>query len=112
MSEHPCRETLEGFLLNRLPSREVKATVTHLLGGCEHCRGEMSTLATAMFAPAAVPELQLSADEEAAYDRAVSAAFATALEHERSLRLEREAGEQQAEEILRNPDPAEMPVLP
>ena len=112
MSEHPCRETLEGFLLNRLPSQEVKATVTHLLGGCERCREEMSTLATAMFAPATVPELQLSAAEEASYDRAISAAFATALEHERSLRLEREAGEREAEEIFRARRPSETPALP
>ena len=101
MSEHPCREKLEGFLLNSLPAAEVKATVTHLLGGCDHCRDEMAPLATAMFTPAATPTPQLSVAEEASYDGAISAAFATALEHERALMLDREAGEQKAEEMLR-----------
>jgi tetratricopeptide (TPR) repeat protein len=100
MNEHPRRETLEGFLLSSLPAAEVTATVAHLLGGCERCRGEMSSLTTAMFTPAAAPEPQLSAAEEASYDRAISAAFATALERERMLRLDREAGERQAEEML------------
>jgi tetratricopeptide (TPR) repeat protein len=71
----------------------------------------MSTLATVMFVPAAIPELQLSVDEEAAYDRAISAAFATALDHERSLRLEREAGARQAEEIFLA-HPSDTPDLP
>src|SRR6185295_14683383 len=100
MNEHPRRETLEGFLLNGLPGRDMNATVVHLLDGCDRCRAEMSPLATAMFAPAAAPEPQLSAAEETAYDRAISAAFAKALEHERTLMLDREAGARKAEELL------------
>ena len=57
MSEHhPHRETLEGFLLSRLPAAEAKATVSHLLGGCERCQDELSPLATAMFTPDTAPE--------------------------------------------------------
>jgi tetratricopeptide (TPR) repeat protein len=111
MSEHPCRETLDGFLLNSLPAAEVKATVTHLLGGCDHCRDEMAPLATAMFTPAAASMLQLSVTEEASYDRAISAVFGRALEHERTLKLEREAGEQKAAEILDARRQSKSPLL-
>jgi tetratricopeptide (TPR) repeat protein len=100
MSEHPCRETLESFLLDSLPAGEVKATVTHLLGGCDRCRSEMSALAVAMFNPETAPEPRLSAAEEASYDRAIAAAFDTALVHEQALRLGREAGERRAEELF------------
>lgn len=100
MSEHPRRETLEGFLLNSLPTPEVKATVAHLMGGCDHCRAEMSPITTVMFTPDAAPEPQLSAEEDLAYDRAISAAFSRALEHERTLRVERETAEHKSEEML------------
>ena len=111
MSEHPCRETLQGFLLNGLPTSEMAATVVHLLGGCDHCRTEMLPLARAMFTPAAAPEPQLSVAEEASYDRAISAACAKALEHERLLRADREAGEKVTEEILRAGSQPELPAL-
>lgn len=112
MSEHPRRETLEGFLLNSLPSSDVMATVAHLLGGCDPCRQEMTPLATAMFTPDAAPEPQLTAEEDAGYDRAISMAFARALEHERTLRNDREVAERRAEEILRSLRRSEAPALP
>ncbi len=112
MSEHPRRETLEGFLLNSLPSRDITATVAHLLGGCDPCRQEMSPLATAMFTPDSAPDPQLTAEADAAYDRAISMAFTRALEHERTLRDERETAERKAEELLRSLRRSEAPVLP
>lgn len=111
MSEHPRRETLESFLQASLPSGEMKDTVSHLLAGCDHCRDEMSPLATTMFTPDGAPEQQLSAEQEATYDLAISAAFARALEHERALRLEREAAERKAEEILCAVGRSEAPLL-
>jgi tetratricopeptide (TPR) repeat protein len=111
MSEHPRRATLEGLLLNRLPAGEVKTTVVHLLGGCDRCRDEMSPLATAMFASARAPE-QLSDADEDSYDHAISAAFASALEHERTLAQEREQGERRAEELLRARRGSEASTLP
>src|SRR5258706_10665698 len=112
MSEHPDRETLEGFLLNHLPAREVKSAVAHLLGGCDHCRQELSPLATAMFTPGAGPELQLSAEESSAYDRSIAAAFAKALEVERRVGSEREEAVPKSKEILRTRERPEVPSLP
>ncbi|HEY7213722.1 MAG TPA: hypothetical protein VIC28_03780, partial [Thermoanaerobaculia bacterium] len=83
MSEHPRRETLEGLLLSHLPAGEVKATVAHLLGGCDDCRGEMSPLAAAMFASGNAHEASVAEEDE--YDQVISAAFASVLEHERNL---------------------------
>ncbi len=100
MSEHPRREALTGFLLHSLGSHEVKATVAHLLGGCDQCRDEMSPLTAVMFTPDAAPEPQLSPDEDIAYEQAISAAFGRALTHEQSLRREREVAKRQVEEIL------------
>src|SRR5215210_6300763 len=115
MSEHPRRETLEGFLLNSLPTREVKATVAHLLGGCDRCRDEMSPFSSVMFTPDTAPEPQLSAAEEDSYDRAISAAFTSALAHEQTFRVDREAAERKSEEILRSlggSEPASLPEGP
>jgi tetratricopeptide (TPR) repeat protein len=112
MSEHPRRETLEGFLFNSLPSCEVKATVAHLLGGCDRCRDEMSPLSLAMFTPDTAPEPQLSAAEEDSYDRAISAAFTSALAHEQTFRVDREVAEKKSEEILRSLGGAEPASLP
>ncbi len=110
MSEHPRRELLEGFLLSNLAPTEVKTTTAHLLSGCDHCRAEMSPLATAMFSSGA-PETQISAAEEAAYDRVISDAFARALTHEHTLTLERDAGRREAEAILAQLQ-TEVPELP
>jgi len=107
MSEHPHRETLEGFLLNSLPKREAKAMVAHLLVGCDHCRQEMSPLATAMFTPGAGPEPQLSIEEDAAYDRSIAAAFAKALELDKSLATERETAARRSEDFVHAVEQAE-----
>jgi tetratricopeptide (TPR) repeat protein len=113
MSEHhPRRESLEGFLFSRLPAREMKDTLGHLLGGCDRCQDEMSPLAAAMFTPDGAPEPSLSSAEEEAYDQAISAAFGKALERERSLACEREAGERKAEELSRALRRSETPGLP
>src|SRR4051794_17607120 len=113
MSEHhPHRETLEGFLRSRLPAREMKSTLEHLLGGCDRCQEEMAPLAASMFTPGGAPEPRLSAAEEDAYDRAISAAFGKALDRERALTREREAGDRRAEEILQAVRRSEAPALP
>jgi tetratricopeptide (TPR) repeat protein len=60
----------------------------------------MAPFATAMFMPGAGPEPQLSADQEAAYDRSIAAAYAKAMEVERRLDTEREAAARKAENLL------------
>lgn len=113
MSEHPYRESLEALLLSRLSGRQAKETVAHLLGGCDHCRENMSPLAMAMFTPGnAGLEPQLSPEEDAAYDRSISAAFTNALKHERSLMTERDVAERKTEEVLRALRREENPALP
>lgn len=113
MSEHhPRREALEGLLLSRLPATEAKATVGHLLGGCERCQEDLSPLATAMFSPDAAPEPHLSESEEDAYDLAISAAFGKALQREQELASDRETARRKGEEIVRALRRAETPALP
>ncbi|MFL6195654.1 MAG: hypothetical protein ACJ75H_15870 [Thermoanaerobaculia bacterium] len=113
MSEHhPRRESLEGFLLSSLPAGDMKNTLAHLLGGCDRCQDELSPLTTAMFTPDAAPEAVLSAAEEDAYDRAISAAFTKALQRERSLASEREIAEVRVAEIIRGLQRSETPSLP
>lgn len=111
MSEHPRRDTLEQFLLGSLSTRDVKSTVTHLLGGCDQCREDMTPLAGVMFKPETGPELRLSADEDAAFDRSIAAAFAKALEHDQRLTAEREDAVSRVEEVLRAVRRSEAPVL-
>jgi tetratricopeptide (TPR) repeat protein len=109
---HPRRETLEGFLLSRLPASEAKALVSHLLGGCERCQDEMSPLATSMFTPDTAPEPRLSTQEEDAYDLAISAAFTKALARDQALTAGRESAERRAEEALHAVRRSEAPALP
>jgi tetratricopeptide (TPR) repeat protein len=101
MSQHPTQQTLEGFLRSGLPARDMKATVVHLLHHCDQCWGEMAPLATVMFKPDSAPEPELNAEEDAAYERSISAAFSTALATERSLAAEREEAERWVGEVLR-----------
>src|SRR3954462_6177966 len=111
MSEHhPHRESLEGFFFNRLPAAEVRETLGHLLGGCESCGEEISSLAAVVFSPESAPEPVLSAAEEEAYDRAIAAAFGRALASERSLAREREAGERRVDELMQALGRAETPA--
>src|SRR5258706_5355680 len=112
MSEHPDRETLEGFLLNHLPAGEVKSAVAHLLGGCDHCRQELSPIATAMFTLEAGLELQLSAEESPAYDRAIAAAFGKALAVEKRVGSEREEAIPKSEVVFRALERPEALSLP
>ncbi|HEY0513163.1 MAG TPA: hypothetical protein VGH73_14735 [Thermoanaerobaculia bacterium] len=113
MSEHhPRREALEGFLFSSLPAREMKSTLGHLLGGCDRCHEEMAPLAAAMFTPDGAPEPRLSAGEEDAYERAITAAFDKARVREQALAAEREAGDRKAEEIVRALRRSETPGLP
>jgi tetratricopeptide (TPR) repeat protein len=93
MSQHPSREILEGFLRSDLPSSQVKATVVHLLAGCEQCREGLADLAEVMFKPDAALEPVLSVEEDAAYDGAISAALSVALARERVLERERQEAE-------------------
>src|SRR3954468_15414061 len=102
MSEHhPRREALEGLLLSRLPAAEAKATIGHLLGGCERCQEDLSPLATAMFTPDAAPEPHLSQPEEDAYDLAISARFDRAPRRERKLPTAGGTARRKGEEIVR-----------
>jgi tetratricopeptide (TPR) repeat protein len=93
MSEHPSRESLEGFLRSSLPSSQVKTMVVHLLAGCERCREGLADLAEVMFKPDATPEPVLSAEEDTAYDSAISAAVSVALDRERVLERELQEAE-------------------
>ncbi|MES1242600.1 MAG: hypothetical protein ABUT39_13380 [Acidobacteriota bacterium] len=83
---HPTRETLEGFLLGCLPAREAQAVTAHLMGGCAQCREQMSPLSETLLGPAGLfdddvdAEIELSSELDAAYDLAISAAYAAALE--------------------------------
>lgn len=110
MSQHPSRETLEGLLRSSLPARDVKATVEHLLGRCDRCKDEMTPLATVMFKPDSAPEPELTAEEDAAYESSISAAFDRALAKERSLFREREEAEEKLEALLQAGAPSAVPA--
>jgi tetratricopeptide (TPR) repeat protein len=89
MTGHPDRATLEAFLYGLLPAGQQKRVLAHLLGGCTSCREAMEPLADAMFCPGG-SEMELTAEQDAAYDAAISSAFATALawHHERRAPIE------------------------
>lgn len=103
MIGHPNRETLEAFLYGGLPDRETKDVLTHLLRGCARCREEMEPLATAMFEPGE-SETALTPELDAAYDEAITSAFAAAV----GERVETESLDRKVERLLQgSPFPAE-----
>jgi len=75
---HPTQEMLEAFSNGSLSSPAARAVVAHLVGGCSQCRESMALMAGPLFTP--LPEeVEISAEMDAAYDSAISAAYATAL---------------------------------
>lgn len=87
---HPTRETMEGFLNGSLSSSEAKKVITHLMGGCSPCQEYLDQLTEAMFTPAP-GEVEISAELDAAYDDAITAALAGALKKTGGLRSDRRA---------------------
>lgn len=77
MIGHPDRATLEAFLYGLLPTGQRKGVLMHLLGGCASCRQSMEPLASAMFHPGG-NETDISLEQDAAYDDAISKAFSKA----------------------------------
>lgn len=75
---HPTRETMEGLLDGSLPAREAKQVITHLMGGCSRCQDLLAPLTEVLFTPAP-GEVELSAELDAAYDDAITAALSGAL---------------------------------
>jgi tetratricopeptide (TPR) repeat protein len=78
---HPTHETLEAFSNGCLSTHAARAVVAHLVGGCFECRQNLALMTGPLFAP--LPdeneEIQISAELDAAYDSAISAAYAVAL---------------------------------
>lgn len=77
MTGHPDHATLEAFLYDRLPSGQRNSVLVHLLSGCVSCRESMEPLAGAMFHPGEL-DVEMTPELDAAYDDAISMAFARA----------------------------------
>jgi hypothetical protein len=108
---HPARQTLASFLQGALPPPAAKRTVAHLLGDCAPCRTAAEPFAEPLFKPGRnVPEISREMDN--AYEDAISAAFAKALESERLLVRQREGSERKVEELLAALDRGEQPRVP
>ena len=112
MSDHPTRETLEALLCGRLPAAQRKSVVAHLVGGCNRCRSEMSPLTAVMFKPGRPPAVAFEVNTaEDPYDRALSSAYAAALDRERLLAKEREDASRKLAQLLYGAwDPEDLPL--
>lgn len=75
MSDHPTPAELEATLLKQLSPERTRLLVVHLLKGCEQCRSGLSALLVPVKA-----EVQLSLEEDAAYDAAIDRAMDAALQ--------------------------------
>jgi tetratricopeptide (TPR) repeat protein len=102
MTGHPDRATLEAFLYGLLPTGQRKSVLIHLLGGCASCRERMEPLAGAMFNPGG-HEMELTPEQDAAYDGVISAAFAKAISW-REEKTSRDDLEARVQRLLRGGD--------
>lgn len=84
MIGHPDRGTLEAFLFGRLSAGRRKDVLLHLLGGCSICQESMDPLADVMFHPGSL-EPELTADMDASYEAAISAAYTKALASQETI---------------------------
>jgi tetratricopeptide (TPR) repeat protein len=103
MGEHPTPETLKSFLLGRLPAKEVRQVVLHLIRDCPRCLGAMRPLSTALFRPGAARETPEQEGER--YSRAITSALNAALEREELLRRERQEAEAKIIQLLSTEGP-------
>jgi tetratricopeptide (TPR) repeat protein len=107
MTGHPDRTTLEAFLYDRLPAGQRNSVLVHLLGGCASCRESMEPLAGAMFHPGEL-EAELTPEQDAAYDDAITLAFSRAMAWREEQAAPREDVEAKIQRLLRGVDlPAE-----
>jgi tetratricopeptide (TPR) repeat protein len=88
VSDHPTREELKVLLRGDLPEERTVAVLRHLLGGCRRCRAVVYPRAAQILSPEP-PEP--SGKEDAAYDRAIDRAIATARRFTREKALYDEA---------------------
>jgi len=68
--EHPTALELEGFIFNTLPFERARLVVVHLIQGCESCRSLVTPCLEGF-----INNRVLSAQEDDAYDAALSRAF-------------------------------------
>jgi len=102
MSGHPSREALEGFLLSLLPVSEAQAVAGHLLKGCQRCQRDMAMISSTLFDEEDTDlEVDLSADLEAAYDRAITLAMSKAVRTVESLNRQRDESSEQVDTLTR-----------
>lgn len=99
MTGHPDHETLEAFLYGHLPAGQRKRVLLHLLGGCTSCLESLEPLAGAMFYPGE-QEMELTPEQDMAYDAAISAAFGKAIALRQELTTQREDFFSQCEALL------------
>lgn len=99
MTGHPDQATLEAFLYGQLPVGQRRRVLLHLLGGCASCLESMEPLAGVMFHPGE-QEIEMTPEQDAAYDDAISAAFARALAVREELMAPREGTCRACETLL------------
>lgn len=107
MTIHPDRATLEAFLRSGLPAPETKEVLAHLMGGCPHCQKQMAPFTAAMFEPALEEEPVLTPEMDAAYDLAISGAFAKVLRTAQTLQQRSEDLDAKVARLLQGPPPEE-----
>jgi tetratricopeptide (TPR) repeat protein len=89
MTGHPEHATLEAFLYGHLPAGQRRRVLLHLLGGCASCLESLEPLAGSMFHPGE-HEIEMTPEQDAAYDTAISAAFSKAIAWREELAAQRE----------------------
>lgn len=89
MTGHPDHATLEAFLYGHLPAGQRRRVLLHLLGGCASCLESLEPLAGSMFHPGE-HEIEMTPEQDAAYDIAISAAFSKAIAWREELAAQRE----------------------
>lgn len=109
MDNHPAPAELEGFVLSRLAPDRVRAVFAHLVQGCNECRSIAGRFLSVLMGPVEPPEVELTSQENAAYDVAFERAIAVALQKEKEVFEERKWA---AFSLLSDTSLARLPEIP
>ena len=85
MTDHPSSDELSAFCRGQLPPARARAIARHVvLGACQHCLANMPARVDLRFGRPS-PPVELTPEEDAAYDQAMERALRNAVAHVREV---------------------------
>jgi tetratricopeptide (TPR) repeat protein len=106
VNDHPTPAELEGFVWNRVPQGLAHDIISHIVRGCAECRSALAPHFAGLVGLVEPPAPVLSDQVSAEYDAAINRAFSAVLQRARELR---ETRRREALALMADASPDELP---